>query len=81
MLKAGSKRRRKQADIAGQIEEQEMAGAQAQEQSQRIAELEQGPAPVLQTAVDAAAEDDPAEGPLKTVAVKMFKVVSFMLVG
>ena len=41
LLKAGSKRRRKQADISGQNEEQEMAGAQAQEQSQRIAELEQ----------------------------------------
>ena len=37
-------------------------------------EVEDGPAPVKQTAED-------GEGPLKTVAVKMFKVVSFMLVG
>ena len=41
LLKAGSKRRRKQADIPGQILEQEMADLQVDDQSQRIAQLEQ----------------------------------------
>ena len=41
LLKAGSKRRRKQADIVGQNEEQEVAVMQSQDQQQRITELEQ----------------------------------------
>ena len=41
LLKVGSKRRRKQADIVGQNEEQEVALMQSQNQQQRIAELEE----------------------------------------
>ena len=45
---------------------------QAEGLGTRDTKVEDGPVPVLQTAED-------AEGPLKTVAVKKFKVVSFML--
>ena len=41
LLKAGSKRRRKQVDIQGQNQEAEMVDEQANEQSQRILMLEQ----------------------------------------
>ena len=40
LLKVGSKRRRKQADIKGQNEREELSQVQFEEQSQRIAELE-----------------------------------------
>ena len=49
-------------------------GTQVERLETEDMKVEQGPAPVKQTAED-------GEGPLKTVAVKMFKVVSFMLVG
>ena len=41
LLKVGSKRRRKQADIAGQNEREELSQVDLLEQSQRILELEQ----------------------------------------
>ena len=40
LLKVGSKRRRKQADIAGQNEREELSQVDQMEQSQRILELE-----------------------------------------
>ena len=41
LLKVGSKRRRKQADIQGQNDPEELSQTMMQEQEQRIAELEQ----------------------------------------
>ena len=40
LLKAGSKRRRKQAQIEGQDDAEELSASVVMEQSQRIAELE-----------------------------------------